>query len=281
MTKKHLIRDGQDVSHKNHKAYSVPGLQRGLRVLESIAEAQRPLGIAEIAKRLGLPRSAVFRLTYTLRHMGFLETQGENRDFALGPRVLNIGYAFLASKDIIEVARPELERLRDETNVSSHLAIYSDGEVLYLSTVQTRSGFLSNMNVGDRVPAYASPLGWLLLSNYPSRALAQIYQDKKLKELTVQTPTTIDALVARVAQAAAKGYVISHGIVETGGVSISAPIMDGPGQTVAALDISGPESAFKLKLLEKKYLPPVLDAAARVSARLGYIRDKHRAPARA
>ena len=281
VTKKHTIHDGQDTSHKNHKAYSVPGLQRGLRVLETIAEAQRALGIADIAKRLGLARSAVFRLTYTLRHMGFLETQGENRDFALGPRVLSIGYAFLASKNIIEVARPELERLRDETSVSSHLAIYSDGEVLYLSAIQTRSGFLSNMNVGDRLPAHASPLGWLLLSNYTSRELAEIYHDRTLKGLTAQTPTTVDALVARVAQAGAKGYVVSHGIVETGGISISAPVMDGSGQTVAAIDISGPESAFRQKLLEKKYLPPVLEAAARVSARLGHLPDRARRPQRA
>ena len=67
------------------------------------------------------------------------------------------------SLDIIEIARPELERLRDRTNVTAHLTIRDGRELLYLCCVQTRSGFLSTFNVGARLPTYAVPMGWLLL----------------------------------------------------------------------------------------------------------------------
>lgn len=264
------MQDGADVEsqHKNHAVYFVPGLHRGLRVLEIVAAARRPLGISEIATEIGLTRSSVFRLVYTLRHMGFLEEE-QSKLFTLGPRVLNIGFAFLASKDIIEIARPELEALRDETQVSAHLAIRDERDVLYLSCVQTRSGFLSNMNVGSRVPAYAAPMGWLLLSGVPQPELAELYRKDAFAPLTGQTPASAEQLIETVEAARRRGYVVSRGVMEAAGSSISAPITDRRGNIVAAIDISGPDSAFDLDEIDGRYLIAVRAAAERISARLG------------
>jgi DNA-binding IclR family transcriptional regulator len=257
-----------ETQHKNHSVYFVPGLFRGLRVLEVVAAARRPLSITDIAAELDLTRSSVFRLIYTLRHMGFLEEE-QSKLFTLGPRVLNIGFAFLASKDIIEIARPELESLRDETQVSAHLAIRDERDVLYLSCVQTRSGFLSNMNVGSRVPAYASPMGWLLLSGLPRAELSGLFREDALVPLTDQTPTTTKKLVSAVEQARGRGYVISRGIMEAAGSSISAPVINRRNEVVAAIDISGPDSAFDLNEMDGRYLSAVKAAARRISERLG------------
>jgi len=257
-----------ETQHKNHAVYFVPGLHRGLRVLEIVAGARRPLGISEIATELGLTRSSVFRLVYTLRHMGFLEEE-QSKQFTLGPRVLNIGFAFLASKDIIEIARPELEALRDETQVSAHLAIRDERDVLYLSCVQTRSGFLSNMNVGSRVPAYASPMGWLLLAGLPQAELKELFRQDSFTALTAQTPTSPEALVGIVEAATKRGHVVSRGAMEAAGSSISAPIRNRRGEIVAAIDISGPDSAFDLDQIEGRYLTAVEATAKRISERLG------------
>ncbi len=257
-------------AHKNHAIYFVPGLQRGLMVLEAIAEARRPLSVTDIAKRLSLTRSSIFRLTYTLSRMGFLDALGDTKTFALGPRVLNIGFAFLASKDVIEIARPDLEALRDATNVSAHLAIRDHREVLYLSCMQTRSGFLSNMNVGARMPAHAVPMGWLLLSDLTAREIAALYEGQTLVQMTAETPRTITGLATRVAAAASRGVVVSRGFMEAGGSSVSAPIRDRDGRVVAAIDVSGPDSAFDLRELEGRYAAEVTAAAMRISTRLGY-----------
>ncbi|CAN7699804.1 IclR family transcriptional regulator [Bosea sp. LjRoot237] len=257
-----------ETQHKNHSVYFVPGLHRGLRVLEIVAAAQRPLSITDIASELGLTRSSVFRLVYTLRHMGFLEEE-QTKHFTLGPRVLNIGFAFLASKDIIEIARPELEALRDDTQVSAHLAIRDERDVLYLSCVQTRSGFLSNMNVGSRVPAYASPMGWLLLSGLPPAELTVLFRNETFVPLTDQTPTSVKALLDIVKQAGQRGYVISRGAMEASGSSISTPIINRRKEIVGAIDISGPDSAFNLGEIEGRYLSAVQATAARISQRMG------------
>jgi len=256
--------------HKNHDSYFVPGLERGLRILEALADARGPLTVTELGRRLGLSRSSTFRLTYTLSQLGFIETTEGSKLFRLGPRVLNIGFAYLASQDLIELASADLEALRSATNVSAHLAIRVEREVLYLSCVQSRSGFLSNMNVGTRLPAYAAPMGWLLLSDLSSRDLAGLFAGQDFRAVTDLTPRDLQALSQRIAQGVANGYVISRGIMEAGGSSISAPVFDRDGKVAAAIDISGPDSAFDLGKLETRYLEEVRAAAQRISMRLGH-----------
>ena len=256
--------------HKNHESYFVPGLQRGLLVLEALAAARRPLTVTELGRTLGLSRSSIFRLTYTLAQMGFIEAGEGSKVFRLGPRVLNIGFAYLASQDLIELARVDLETLRNNTNVSAHLSIRDNREVLYLSCVQSRSGFLSNMNVGTRLPAYATPMGWLLLSDLSSRELAALFAADAFEPLTALTPRTVQDLANRIAEGVARGYVISRGIIESGGSSISAPVFDKAGLVVAAIDISGPDSAFDLADIGGRYVDEVRHAAARISLRFGY-----------
>ncbi len=261
---------GGRVLAKNHEIYVVPGLQRGLLVLEAIAAAGEPLPPADIARRLGVSRSSAFRLIYTLRHMGFLELARDGVLYTLGPRVLSMGFAYLASMDIVELARPELEILRDRTKVSAHLAVRDGREILYLCCVQTRSGFLSTINVGARFAAYATPMGWLLLSDLLPRDIATLYTRGRMRALTNQTPMSIPALLQRVAEATSRGYVVSRGVIESGGSSIAAPVRGSDGKVAAAIDIAGPDSAFDLARLEKDYLAEVQEAAGRISARLGY-----------
>lgn len=256
--------------NKNHARYFVPGLQRGLRVLEIVGAAGRPISVAEVTAELGLTRSSVFRLIYTLRHMGFLQEAGNNRQISLGPRVLNLGFAYLASKDIIELALPELEILRDLSGVSAHMAIRDGRDVLYLCCVQTRSGFLSNMNVGARVPAYASPMGWVLLGNLTLGEINKLYSDADYKVLTQHTPRNVTELIAKVSDALSRGFVVSRGVMESGGSSISAPVFDKNNDVVAAINISGPDSAFDIDALEDRYAGLVVATAQRISAKLGH-----------
>lgn len=256
--------------HKNHDIYFVPGLRRGLLVLEVLANEGRPMSVAEIGKRIDLSRSSMFRLAYTLQHMGFVEEIPESKLLRLGARVLNIGYAYLASQTLIEMARPDLEALRDRTSVSSHLAILDRREILYLSCIQTRSGFLSTMNVGTRLPAYATPMGWLLLGDHAARELTELFPERSFAALTEQTPRNVGELAQRIATAAASGHAISHGAVEPGGSSIAAPVRDRDGRVVAAIDISAPDSAFDLSAFDTRDVREVMDTAGRISARLGY-----------
>lgn len=255
--------------NKNHENYFVPGLFRGLRVLEILAEAEQALSVSDIGRKMDLSRSSVFRVVYTLKHMGFVEDDDAGYRVKLGARVLNLGFSYLSGQPLIQTARPVLESLTEETGISSHLAILESTEVLFLDCVQSRLGYLSNVNVGHRVPAYASPLGWHLLSNLSDDEIRSMFARTTMRSLTELTPLDAEALCQAVRQAEARKTVISHGIAEAGGRSVSAPARDAEGRVVAAIDISGPQSVFREDAFEALYVPAVQSAAANLSARLG------------
>jgi len=256
--------------HKNHDRYFVPGLARGLRVLEIIAEADKPLTIAEIAKILGVSRSSAFRITYTLNHLGFLSCPKGDKLYDLGPRVLGLGFSYLNRQDIIKIAKPHLERLRDQTEISSHLAIRETNEVLYLDNIVSKSSFVSNISTGERRPVYASPLGWVLMGDILDADIRDVFEGTIFKKLTEHTPKNIDDLIARISQARERGYVISRGFVQRGGSTITAPILDEAGKVVAVIDISGPDSGFDFDKMDSFYVPAVVDTAREISRNLGY-----------
>ena len=148
----------------NHDVYFVPGLHRGLRILEILGAAKTPMSLSEIARAMDLSRSSAFRLVYTLRQMEFLKDGEQKNTYTLGAKVLNLGFAYLSNQPITTIARPLLAQLRDTTGVSTHLSVLEGHNVLYLGSHQARSGFVSNMVTGTRVEAYATAIGWCLLS---------------------------------------------------------------------------------------------------------------------
>lgn len=256
--------------HKNHDRYFVPGLSRGLRVLEIIAEAGEPMTIAEIGKKLGVSRSSAFRITYTLRHMGFLKSDKGDKLFDLGPRILGLGFSYLNSQDIIKTAKPFLERLRDSTEISSHLAILESREVLYLDNIVSNSSFVSNISTGERRPVYASPLGWVLMGDMSDVDVRELLENKKFTALTEHTPTNINQLIKRIERARKDGYVVSRGFVQRGGSTITAPVFDEAGKVSAVIDISGPDSGFNFENMQSFYVPAVVETAREISKSLGF-----------
>jgi DNA-binding IclR family transcriptional regulator len=249
-------------------AYVVPGLARGIDLLELLAREQRPMSAVQLADTLELPRSSVFRLIQTLQQKGLIEPDASRRSFSLGPGVLRLGYRYLTGQDLVQVARRELELLSERVGISSHLAIRSEREIVCLLHVPGTEGFVSNVNAGARFPAHATPMGQILLAQLARKHLFELYGSERLPALTDQTPTTLEALATRVAQATADGYVVSRGSVEAGGISLSAPVHDSSGALVAAIDISCPASAFDEAALETHYLASLLQTAQRISARV-------------
>ena len=146
--------------------YIVPGLDRGLRLLQLFSPERPHWTLSEQARALGLSRSSVFRLVYTLEAGGFLRREGE-KTVRLGAAVLGLGFAFLASQDVAEAARPFLEALRDATGASAHLSVLDGDRVLYLLRAPSRLALISNIAVGARLPAAT---GYHGMKPMPSRS---------------------------------------------------------------------------------------------------------------
>ncbi len=249
--------------------YTVPGLQRGLEILGAFSQDNKPLSGAELARRLQLPRASVFRLLQTLELMGFVERIGESSQYKLGLAVLRLGFGYLASLEITHLGQPILERLSASTGLSSHLVVRDHTQVVIVAKVLGRTSLFNSLQVGARLPAHATVIGRVLLSDFTSDQLSALFTNAPLQAYTEHTPTSISRLAELIAQLKTQGHGISQGGFEIGISTIAAPVRDQTGQVVAALSITVPSQQ-----IEPSNLNPLLNelkrCAAELSISMGY-----------
>ncbi len=113
--------------------YRVPGLIRGLALLEAFSGERSSLSLADLSRVLGASRSSTFRIAYTLNELGYLVRDDATKSYRLGSRVLGLGFGYLSSLELAESARPHLEALRDRTDCSAHLAVLDGVEIVYVA----------------------------------------------------------------------------------------------------------------------------------------------------
>lgn len=249
--------------------YTVPGLERGLRILGEFSRTDRVLTPPEIARRLGVPRSTVFRLLVTLENMGFVERTPDGRAYRLGLAVLRLGFEYLASLGLVEWSRPLLERLRDKTGYAASLVVRDGREVVYLYRSAPRSPFATSVAVGTRLPAHATVLGHVLLGDLSLGALRQLYPEPQLQAFTPSTPGTAGELFEAVQRTRQRGWVLAEGYFEPQIGTVAAPVRDDSGHVIAAIGLTVPGPAIpadgQQELVEHTRL-----AARELSLRLNY-----------
>lgn len=257
--------------------YIVPALERGLKLLGEFSRDNRRLGPPELARRLGLPRSTVFRLLTTLESMGFIERSEGGSEYQLGMAVLRLGFEYLASLGIVELGRSLLEGLRDATGHSASLVVRDGRDVVYLHRVAPRSPFSTAVSVGTRLPAHATVLGQVLLGDLALAELRALYPEGQLQQTSPRTPPTVQALFDSVQRTRARGWVVSEGYFESQICTVAAPVRDATGHVVAAIGLTIPGSAIPAAQRDE-LVARVTQAAAELSARLNYRAPADEAP---
>jgi DNA-binding IclR family transcriptional regulator len=247
--------------------YTVPGLARGLQLLMQFNRQERELTGAELSRRLGLPRASVFRMLYTLEQGGFLERVDDGASYRLGLSVLRLGFELLASMELNELGRPVIEALRDRCGYSSHLVVRDARDVVFVSKVAGRNAMFHSIQVGARLPAHATVLGRILLSDLSMDELRQLYPEPKLPAFTPKTPTHLKDLKVLIDQDRERGYGISMGGFETGISTIAAPVFNGQGRVTAAISITVPSARIEDTAVEP-LVEMVRDSAQQLTERL-------------
>jgi DNA-binding IclR family transcriptional regulator len=247
---------------------SVPGLDRGIAILRLFHRDRPLLGAPQVAVELGIPRSTVHRLLTALVELGLLRRDAGGL-FALGAGVLGIGFEYLASLDIVELSNPVLARLRDATDWSTHLTILDGTSVIYLSRHPSRSAVSSNIHVGSSLPAHATIMGRLMLGGLDRDQLRTLYPGRTLPPAGAETPTTLAALEGLIAADRARGYAVSSGFFESGVLAVAAPVYDGQGRIVAAINATALASAADAETLNGTLKDEIVAAAREISALLG------------
>jgi IclR family transcriptional regulator, pca regulon regulatory protein len=244
----------------------VQSLERGLAVIRAFDADHPQLALTDVARRTGLTRAAARRFLLTLADLGFVRNDG--RLFSLTPRVLELGYAYLSSQTLPEVAEPHLERLAAEVHESSSVSVLDEGDVVYVARVATFRIMRVAINVGTRFPAYATSMGRVLLAGLPAEELDAYLQTTELRPLTTRTITSEDTLRAELDAVRRQGYAIVDQELEEGLRSVAAPIRDASGQVVAAVNVSAHASRTALKDIRRRLVPPLLETAKKIETEL-------------
>ena len=135
-------------------------LARGLAVVKAFSDQRRAMTIAQISHKTGIPRAAVRRCLYTLKQLGYADSEANN--FFLKPKILTLGYSYLSSTPLTVSAQPCLNQVSQVLGESCSLAVLEQGEVLYISRSQTARVMSIALNAGSRLPAYCTSLGRVL-----------------------------------------------------------------------------------------------------------------------
>lgn len=257
------------MTESDNDRYTVPGLERGLRILCEFSRNEPVLTAPELARRLGVPRSTVFRLLVTLENMGFVERTPDGRSHRLGLAVLRLGFEYLASLDIVDLGRPLLDALRDATGQSATLVVRDGREVVYLYRAASRSPFATSVSVGTRLPAHATGMGHVLLGDLSREALRVLYPESRLEALSETTPPTADALFEVVQATRDRGWVVAEGYFESQICTVAAPVRDSSGYVVAAIGVTVQVTSIAVDL-RASLIAQVTRAAAQLSTQLDY-----------
>jgi len=257
------------MANASHAAAAQPGdayvqsFARGLEVIRTFSAAAPRQTLTEVAGRAGLTRAGARRILLTLQTLGYVESDGKL--FALTPRILDLGFAYLSSMPIWNLAEPVMEALVARVKESCSAAALEGTDIVYVIRVPTRKIMSIGLGVGSRLPAYCTSMGRVLLAGLADDEVLRRLRASKRAELTRHTITDIDALLAKVQQARRQGWCLVNQELEEGLVSIAAPLANRAGRTVAALNISGQANRTSAKLMQETMLPPLLDAARSIS----------------
>jgi IclR family transcriptional regulator, pca regulon regulatory protein len=250
----------------DREPHHVQSLRRGLAVIRAFDAHHPELTLSEVARSCELTRAAARRFLLTLVDLGYVRSDG--RLFSLTPRVLELGYAFLSSLSLPEVAEPHLERLVAEVHESSSLSVLDGDNIVYVARVPTSRIMTVAINVGTRFPAYATSMGRVLLASLPDHELRPYLDRVRLDRLTAHTVPTPAALRSELDRIRTEGYAIVDQELEEGLRAVAAPIRDRTGRVVGAVNISVQASRASVDAMRRNLLPPLLAATARIDADL-------------
>jgi IclR family pca regulon transcriptional regulator len=244
----------------------VQSLERGLAVITAFSAERQRMTLSEVAKVTGLTRAAARRFLLTLQRLGYVTA--DDREFSLGPRTLELGYAYLSSTPFWELAQPHMETLVDRLHESSSISVLDGDEIVYVSRMPTKRIMTVSLSVGSRLPAYPTSMGRVLLAGLPDGALDAYLGRVELVPLTTRTVTDPVAMRRILLEVREQGFALVDQELEDGVRSVAAPLRDARGRVVGALNVSAHAARTTLDRLRREFVPTLLETTEAINAAL-------------
>lgn len=240
-------------------------LARGLAVICAFSDHQRSLTIPQISEITRLSRATVRRCLYTLAKAGYVSS--DHRSFALQPKILELGHAYLSSGGLSTGAQPILDRLCHTIRESCSVATLEGRDVLYVARSATTQRILSiDLGVGSRLPAYCTSMGRVLLAHLPEAGLREYLARGEFPLRTKRTITSPAKLADELADVKRKGYCIVDQELELGLRSIAVPVVSKANVVICAMNVGTHAARVPVVELRETIYPRLRAAAQQLSA---------------
>jgi IclR family pca regulon transcriptional regulator len=245
----------------------IQSLDRGLQVMRAFNRERPRCTLSEIATQIGLSRAVARRSLLTLQHLGYVAAQG--RHFFLTPRVLELGYSYLSSLDLTELAHEAMEQLSQRVGESCSMAVLDGRDIVYVARVAVRRLMSVGLGVGARLPAFAASMGRVLLADRSDSELSAWLRENTFRPITTRTIYKPRALRAEILKVRRQGYAFVSQELELGLCSIAVPIRSSTAVAVCGLNVSMRYSNDVRSVALKKMLPALQEARQAIERAVG------------
>lgn len=250
------------VDAEDRPAEFVQSLERGLSVIKAFSQDRPRMTLSEVARETGMTRAAARRFLITLESLGYVTTDG--RLFSLRPSVLQLGYAYLSSFSLAEIAQEHLELLAERLHESCSASVLDEQDIVYVARASTNRIMTIGLSVGARLPAYCTSMGRVLLAHLSPRDLDAYLAHADLHARTERTITSPDRLRSELELVREHGWCMQDQELEDGVRSLAVPVRDADGRVVAAINVSAHASRVTMDELQQAFLPALIACAREI-----------------
>ena len=242
----------------------IEAIARGLDVITAFGTTGQNLSLAELAAATGLARPTVRRILLTLDELGYVRSDGGS--FSLTARVLDLGMAYVSASSIWEIARPHLTELSVRTGESCSLAQLDGSDVVYVARVAVPKLVTLSVSIGTRFPAPVTSLGKVLLAALDPAELDRVLALPSRSAVVTASRPERDEILASLREVRAAGWAVTDQQLGPAIRSVAAPVRDGSGRVVAAVNVNAHAAETSVETLMHDYLPVLLTAASAISS---------------
>ncbi len=242
-------------------------LERGLAVLSVFATEPRLLGIADLARILGMNASTVHRYVRTLTELGYLQQDASSRRYRLGFKVADLGLAMINSLDATDVARPHLRALAAHWDLTVNMAILDGPDIVYVERIVGRRSMDLHLQVGSRQPAHCTAMGKVLLAFIDDATLENVIERIDFTPRGRRSISDPQALYTELRRIRERGYGVNNEELAPGLRSVAAPVRNARGFVVAAVNIHA--SPYKISEIVELLAPVIVETADAITRELG------------
>jgi IclR family acetate operon transcriptional repressor len=243
----------------------VQSIERAFAVLAALGEG--PIGVTDVAARVGIPKSTAARMLLALAKEGAVEQIPGDTRYRLGPRLGALATGARPTRRLVAIAHPYLVELAGQSGEATGLSVPEGPTMHYVDQVESPNPVQVRDWTGTRIPMHAVSSGQVFLAYFPPPAISR-FLATPLERFTEHTITDASGLLARLREVRSKGYSWVREEYALGISSVAAPVADQDGEVVAAVHVHGPTYRFPARGADDKVAAEVVETAAAVGARL-------------